>query len=71
MEMVNGEMLAGISLVILAILFLFAGTVNEVWAIIIPGDFLILALGIAFITLGVITLKRKSAYTHKTSAEHH
>ena len=41
------------------ILFLYAGTVNDIWAILIPADFLILAIGCAFIILGVITLRRQ------------
>jgi hypothetical protein len=40
-------------------LFLYAGSVNNVWAIIIPADFLILAIGCAFIALGIITLRRQ------------
>ena len=38
---------------------LYAGTVNDIWAILIPADFLILAIGCAFIILGVITLRRQ------------
>jgi hypothetical protein len=61
---INGETIAGIALVFLSILFLYAGTVNDIWAIIIPADFLILAIGCAFITLGVITSrKQRSAVT--------
>jgi hypothetical protein len=56
---VNGETIAGIALVLLSLLFLYAGTVNDTWAIIIPADFLIFAIGCAFIALGVITLRRK------------
>ena len=59
LERVNGETIAGIAFVFLSIIFLYAGAVNSVWAIIIPADFLILAIGCAFIILGVITLKRK------------
>jgi hypothetical protein len=40
-------------------LFLYAGTVNDTWAIIIPADFLIFAIGCAFIVLGVITLRKR------------
>jgi hypothetical protein len=59
LERVNGETIAGIAFVFLSIIFLYAGAVNSVWAIIIPADFLILALGGALIILGVITLKRQ------------
>ncbi|MDX1373705.1 MAG: hypothetical protein R3321_14625, partial [Nitrososphaeraceae archaeon] len=58
MEKINGETITGIALVFLALLFLYAGSVNEVWAILIPGDYLILGLGIAFIALGVVTVIR-------------
>ena len=34
-------------------------TVNETWAIIVPADFLIFAIGCAFIALGVITARKK------------
>lgn len=59
LERINGETIAGIAFVFLSILFLYAGAVNQVWAIIVPADFLILAIGAAFIALGVITLKRQ------------
>jgi hypothetical protein len=61
LERVNGEAVAGIAFVFLSILFLYAGSVNTTWAIIIPADFLILALGCALIILGVITLRRQRA----------
>jgi hypothetical protein len=59
LEKINGETIAGIAFVFLSILFLYAGTVNDIWAILIPADFLILAIGCAFIILGVITLRRQ------------
>lgn len=59
LERINGETIAGIAFVFLSILFLYAGAVNGIWAIIIPADFLILAIGCAFIILGVITLRRQ------------
>jgi hypothetical protein len=65
MTSINGETIAGIALVFLSILFLYAGTVNDVWAIIIPADFLIFAIGCAFIVLGVFTSrKQRSTVTH-------
>jgi len=54
---INGETIAGIAFVFLSVLFIYAGTVNEVWATIMPADFLILAIGCAFVALGVITLR--------------
>ncbi|HEX9320386.1 MAG TPA: hypothetical protein VF884_15745 [Nitrososphaeraceae archaeon] len=59
MERINGETIAGIAFVFLSILFFYAGSVNSIWAIIIPADFLILAIGCALIILGIITLRRQ------------
>ncbi|MFB5598700.1 MAG: hypothetical protein ACE5SW_00535 [Nitrososphaeraceae archaeon] len=70
MERINGETIAGIALVLLALLFIYAGTVNEVWAIILPGDYLILALGVAFITLGIVTLIKNKNIHQETSTQH-
>jgi putative Ca2+/H+ antiporter (TMEM165/GDT1 family) len=52
-ERINGETITGVALVFLAILFIYAGTVNSIWATIFPADFLILAIGAAFIILGM------------------
>lgn len=69
MEKMNGETITGIALVLLALLFIYAGSVNEVWAIILPGDYLILGLGVAFIALGVVTLIRNKNLPQETT--HH
>ena len=71
MERINGETIVGITLVVLASIFIFAATQNEVWAIILPGDYLILAIGFAFIALGVVTLIRNKKYAYEESAHHH
>ena len=55
---INSEIITGIALVFLAILFIFAAVVNTVWALILPADFIILAVGIAFIVLGIWTLRK-------------
>ena len=70
MERINGETITGIALVFLAILFLFAGSINDVWAIIIPADYLIMAIGFAFIALGVITTIRTRKQPQETSTHH-
>jgi len=70
MERINGETITGIALVILSLLFIFAGSVNEVWAIILPGDYLILILGLAFIALGVVTIIRNKNRAEETSIHH-
>ena len=69
MERINGETITGIALVFLATLFLFAGSINDVWAIIIPADYLIMAIGFAFIALGVITTMRTRKQPQETT--HH
>ena len=55
----NGEIIAGIAMVFISLLFIYAGAVNSVWAIILPADYLITAIGIALIVLGVMTLKKE------------
>ena len=70
MERINGETITGIALVILSLLFIFAGSVNKIWAIILPGDYLILLLGLAFIALGVVTLIRNKNRPQETSVHH-
>ena len=65
METLNGETITGIALIFLAILFLYASSVNQVWALIRSADFLILAIGGGFLALGIITMKRqKKAVSH-------
>ena len=59
-ERINGETIAGIALVFLALLFLYAGTVNPAWATIMLADYVILAIGVGFIVLGVVTIKRSN-----------
>lgn len=65
MEAINGETITGIALIFLASLFIYAGSVNQIWALILPADFLILAIGGGFLALGIITMKRqKKTDTH-------
>lgn len=66
MEAINGETITGIALIFLASLFIYAGSVNQIWALILPADFLILAIGGGFVALGVITI-RKQKHTLKHS----
>jgi EamA domain-containing membrane protein RarD len=56
----NGEILAGISLTIFGIMMVVFGMVNQVAAILIPGDIIIVSIGLAVIILGVFT-NRKNA----------
>jgi hypothetical protein len=57
-QRINGETITGIALVFLALLFIWAATMNAVWATILLADYLILAIGVGFIVLGVITTHR-------------
>jgi hypothetical protein len=57
-QWINGETIAGIALVILALVFIWAATMNAVWARILLADYVILAIGVAFIVLGIITMYR-------------
>jgi putative Ca2+/H+ antiporter (TMEM165/GDT1 family) len=71
MERLNGEIIAGVALVVLALIFILAATMNEVWAIVLPADFLILALGLGFIALGIVTLIKSRREPQEESAHHH
>lgn len=57
-QWINGETITGIALVFLALLFIWAATMNAVWARILLADYLILAIGVGFIVLGIITMRR-------------
>ncbi|MFY9965598.1 MAG: LPXTG cell wall anchor domain-containing protein [Nitrososphaeraceae archaeon] len=59
---VNGEIITGIALIFLSGLFFYAGTINEAWSLLVPADYLILAIGIGFLILGIITLRRKKKH---------
>ena len=64
-QWINGETITGIALVFLALLFIWAATMNAVWATILLADYLILAIGVGFIVLGIITMRR----TNRTHSE--
>jgi hypothetical protein len=57
-QWINGETITGIALVFMALLFIWAATRNAVWARILLADYVILAIGVGFIILGVITINR-------------
>jgi hypothetical protein len=57
-QWINGETITGVALVFLALLFIWAATMNAVWARILLADYLILAIGVGFIVLGIITIRR-------------
>jgi len=57
-QRLNGETITGIALVFMALLFLWAGTQNPVWARIMLADYLILAIGVGFIIVGAVAIRR-------------
>jgi putative Ca2+/H+ antiporter (TMEM165/GDT1 family) len=69
MGTINGETITGVALAFLAILFIYAGFVNAVWARILLADYVILVMGIAFIALGVLTI-RKNRRDHLKEHSH-
>jgi hypothetical protein len=71
-QRINGETITGIALVILALLFIWAATMNAVWATILLADYLILAIGVGFIVLGIITIHRANrAHSEEGPARHY
>lgn len=58
MRKINGETVTGITLIFLAILFLTAGTVNAAWALLFWADILIFVIGVAFVILGIWSLRK-------------
>jgi hypothetical protein len=53
MKFPNSEMITGIALIFLSLLFIFAGLQNQDWARILIVDYVMLAIGGGFIALGV------------------
>ena len=62
MKKINGETVAGIALIFLALLFIMAGAVNSVWALLFWADILILVIGVAFVALGLWSLRRDRSH---------
>jgi putative Ca2+/H+ antiporter (TMEM165/GDT1 family) len=58
MRKLNGETITGIALIFLALLFIMAGMVNSVWALLFWADILILVIGVAFMVLGIWSLRK-------------
>ena len=70
-QWINGETITGIALVFLAFLFIWAATMNAVWARILLADYVILAIGIGFIVLGIITMRRTNRPHSEEEEEGH
>ena len=67
-QWINGETITGIALVLMALLFLWAATMNAIWARILLADYVLLAIGAGFIILGIITIRRANrAHTEEES----
>ena len=66
---VNSEIIGGASILILGVLFLIAGYLNPAWALIFLADYLIIALGVATLGIGVWTLRNERK--NPVHTEHH
>lgn len=55
MERINGEIISGIALAMMAMLFIYAAQVNSIWAVALPASYLLVAIGAALIGLGLWT----------------
>ncbi len=67
MVTVNSEIIAGIAIAMMAIIFIGAGELNSTWGAIIPADIVIAAIGFSTLGLGLWTAKyneKNSIHTH-------
>jgi hypothetical protein len=69
-QWINGETIAGIALVFMALLFIWAATMNAVWARILLVDYVILAIGGGFIAIGMISIGRANRAHSKEEHPH-
>jgi hypothetical protein len=67
MRKLNGETITGIALIFLAFLFIMAGIVNSVWALLFWADILILVIGVAFMVLGIWSFRKDQDHAHAES----
>jgi putative Ca2+/H+ antiporter (TMEM165/GDT1 family) len=67
---INTEMITGIALILLAILFMIGAIFFKPWETILIVDYLIVVIGAAFIALGVWT-KRNSKREQTEEPSHH
>ena len=68
--MINSEVIAGLSVFLLGLLFFIAGLMNSVWATIVIVDYLIMAIGLATIGVGFWTMSYEKKH-HLHQSEHH
>jgi len=69
MGRLNGEIVAGAALTFLALIFIYAGVVNPIWAIGFPAYYVLLAVGVGVIALGFWTAKNEKK--HPQTEHHH
>ena len=67
---INTEIITGIALILLAILFMLGGLFYKAWQTILIVDYVLVAIGAAFIALGVWTL-RNSKKEQTEEPSHH
>ncbi len=66
----NSEMITGIALIILAILFMIASLYYKPWETILIVDYALIAIGAGFIAVGMWT-KRNSKKEQTEEPSHH
>jgi len=66
---INSEMITGIALIFLSILFIYAGLINPEWARILIVDYVMIAIGGGFVALGIWT--RRNYKKEKTEEPSH
>lgn len=68
MGRLNGEIVSGTALAFLALIFIYAGMVNPIWAVALTADYVLLAAGIGVIAHGFWTASNEKKHPH---TEHH
>jgi len=66
---INSEIIAGFALLGLGLLFLLAGFLNPVWALVFVTDYVIIALGAATLGIGIWTAMNER--NNPVHTEHH
>ncbi len=69
MAVLNGEIIAGLAILLMGILFLVGSALNPLWQQINFFDFILIALGAVTIGIGVWTIFYDKK--HAVHAEHH
>jgi hypothetical protein len=67
----NSEIAAGLSVFLLGLFFFIAGLFNSVWATIFIVDYLIMAIGLATIGVGVWTAMYDRKHRLHSTEHHH